>query len=63
MIAKKENDMGVIRYIGDCIKYAKRYPLKDGDFKIWIRNVLYVNAQPKYIHGRIITRLLDRRHQ
>ena len=50
--------MSFIRYIKDCIWFAKRYPLRDGKFFIWLRNVLYVNAQPRYWHGRIISRIL-----
>lgn len=51
--------MSFINYIKDCIEFAKRFPLRNGDNKrIWFRNVLYVNAQPKYWHGWIISKLL-----
>lgn len=55
--------MSIIRYIIDCRQFAKAFPFKKGKGKrmIWLRNVLYLNAQPKYLHGRIITWLLDRR--
>lgn len=48
----------LITYVKDCVRFAKRYPLNGGKFFVWIRNVLYVNAQPKYFIGRVITALL-----
>ena len=50
--------MYFINYVKDCIWYAKRYPLNGGKFRIWIRNVLYVNAQPKYLLGRVISSII-----
>ena len=50
--------MSFIRYIQDCINFAKRFPLGDGNKRIWLRNVLYCNAQPRYWHGRLIMKLL-----
>ena len=51
--------MSFINYIKDCIRFAKWYPLRKGDNpKIWLRNVLYCNAQPRYWHGRLISKLL-----
>lgn len=34
------------KYFPDVIRYMKRFPLGDGNFKIWLRNCLYVNWQP-----------------
>ena len=28
---------------------------------MWIRNVMYINSQPKYLYGRIIDKLLTGR--
>ena len=54
--------MSFIRYIKDCIHYAKSFPFRPGfNRRIWLRNVLYVNAQLKYWHGRMITRLIMQR--
>lgn len=50
--------MSFIRYIKDCIHYAKRFPCNGGKRMTWLRNVLYVNAQPKYWHGWLITKVL-----
>lgn len=50
--------MYLITYIKDCIHFAKRYPLNGGKPLLWFRNVLYVNAQPKYFFGRVITSIL-----
>ena len=50
--------MSFIRYIKDCIHFMKRFPLNGGNRKIYARNVLYCNAQPKYWHGRLIGRIL-----
>ena len=52
--------MSFIRYIRDCIHFAKKYPFEDGSKRIWLRNVLYINSQPKYLYGRIIDKLLSR---
>lgn len=49
--------MSFIGYIRDCIWFAKKFPRKDGSFWLHLRNVLYCNAQPKYWHGKIITKL------
>ena len=53
--------MSIVRYIKDCVHFAKRFPCKDGYKGTWIRNVLYCNAQPKYWHGRLISRLFERK--
>lgn len=51
--------MSFIKYIKDCIHFAKRYPFKHkGVKKVWLRNILYINAQPRYWHGRLISRIL-----
>lgn len=51
--------MSFINYIKDCVHFAKRFPLKKGDNRrIWLRNVLYCNAQPCYWHGKLITKIL-----
>lgn len=50
--------MYLFRYIKDCVWFAKRYPLNNGKPLVWFRNVLYVNAQPKYLLGRIISAIL-----
>lgn len=50
--------MSFIRYVKDCVHYAKRFPLINGSRRLWVRNVLYCNAQPKYWHGRLISKLL-----
>lgn len=50
--------MSFIRYVKDCVHYAKRFPLISGSRRLWLRNVLYCNAQPKYWHGRLISKLL-----
>lgn len=50
--------MSFIRYLQDCINFARRYPFQKGSRRIWLRNVLYCNAQPKYWHGKIITKIL-----
>lgn len=48
----------MIQYIKDCIHYAKRFPFTRGSCRKWLRNVLYVNAEPKYWYGRLITKIL-----
>lgn len=50
--------MSIINYIKDCKQYAKAFPFRGGSRWTWIRNVLYCNAQPKYWHGRIITKII-----
>ena len=51
--------MNFINYIKDCIHFAKRFPMgPNGNRKTWLRNVLYCNAQPRYWHGALITKLL-----
>lgn len=56
---QEEITMSFINYIKDCIRFAKWYPFRKGNnLKIWIRNVLYCNAQPRYWHGRLISKLL-----
>ena len=54
--------MYLFRYIKDCIDYIKRYPFdktnKKNKRKIYYRNVLYVNAQPRYFLGRVISNIL-----
>lgn len=54
--------MYLFEYIKDCKRFMKMYPFnKDSkeNKRIYYRNVLYVNAQPKYLLGRIITKILD----
>jgi len=51
-------NMSFLRYIKDCLDFAKEYPLNNGKRLLWIRNILYLNAQPKYWHGWLITKLL-----
>ena len=53
--------MSFIRYIKDCIHFARIYPFENGSKRLWLRNVLYINAQPKYWHGRLIDKLLNGR--
>ena len=56
-----ERSKRMIGYIKDCLEYAKRFPFKKGDkLLIWLRNVLYVNAQPRYWYGRLITKILSK---
>lgn len=50
--------MSFVNYVKDCIRFAKKFPFTGGNRRTWIRNVLYCNAQPKYLHGRIITKVL-----
>lgn len=52
--------MSFLRYIKDCLDFAKEYPLNKigGKRLLWIRNILYINAQPKHWHGWLITKLL-----
>ena len=46
--------MSFIKYIKDCIHFAKKYPFTHKGIKrIWLRNILYINAQPKYWISRI----------
>ena len=36
----------MVKYIIDVIKHARRFPYRKGDnFKIWLRNTLYLNWQ------------------
>lgn len=51
--------MYVIQYIKDCKRYMNWYPLTDkGNKRIYYRNVLYINSQPRYLFGRIMDRLI-----
>lgn len=54
--------MYLFEYIKDCKEFMKRYPFNKNDKnskrKIYLRNVLYVNAQPKYLLGRVISNIL-----
>lgn len=51
--------MSFIKYIKDCIHFAKRYTFTHkGIKKVWLRNILYINAQSRYWHGRLISRIL-----
>lgn len=53
--------MSFIKYIKDCIHFAKIYPfMHKGIKRIWLRNILYINAQPKYWHGRLISKILKK---
>ena len=52
--------MYLSRYIKDCKDYMKKYPLENGNNKrIYYRNVLYINSQPKYLLGRLIDKLIN----
>lgn len=56
--------MSFIKYIKDCIHFAKKYPFTHKGIKrIWLRNMLYINAQPKYWHGRLISRILKQKSE
>ena len=35
----------MIKYLIDVVKYMKRFPCRNGNRKIWLRNCLYVNWQ------------------
>lgn len=51
--------MSFIKFIKDCVHFAKRYPFTHKGIKrIWLRNILYINAQSKYWHGRLISKIL-----
>ena len=68
--------MYLFRYIKDVTDYMKTYPFKEYSYHkshtcnihiilkgrrlMYLRNALYVCAQPKYLLGRIITKLLER---
>ena len=55
--------MYLFEYIKDCKRFMRDYPFDNKDGKgnkrIYYRNVLYINAQPKYLLGRIITKILN----
>lgn len=53
--------MNIIKYIKDCLCFMKRFPYKKENgtsFSLYIRNVLYINAQPKYLYGKLVTKFL-----
>ena len=35
----------MIKYLIDVVKYMKKFPCRNGNRKIWLRNCLYVNWQ------------------
>ena len=59
---RKSKMFYLVEYIKDCKRYMKLFPYHNEDGKgnkrIYVRNVLYCNAQPKYLLGRIITKAL-----
>ena len=54
--------MYLFEYIKDCKNFMKMYPFRNldgkGNKRIYYRNVLYINAQPKYFLGRVISKIL-----
>ena len=51
--------MYLVRYIKDCRRYMRDYPLTEyGNKRIYYRNVLYNNSQPRYLLGLIIDKLI-----
>lgn len=47
--------MYLVRYVKDCRRFMRDYPINDKtNKKIYYRNVLYINSQPKYALGRFI---------
>ncbi len=51
--------MYLVTYIKDCKRYMRDYPLtKDGNKRIYYRNVLYINSQPRYLFGRLIDKII-----
>ena len=53
--------MYLIEYITDCKNYVKLFPYEEkphSSKRIYWRNVLYINAQPKYFLGRVISKII-----
>lgn len=51
--------MYLTRYIKDCKWFAEQFPNEgEGSTLIWVRNVLYCSAKPKYFLGRLILWLI-----
>ena len=47
--------MYLLHYVKDCKWFAEQFPYDGkGSKLLWVRNVLYCNAQPKYFSGRLI---------
>ena len=47
-------------FIKDCIRYSKVCPFTTGSRVLYIRNLIYLNSQPKYFYGRCIDFILNR---
>ena len=51
--------MYLVTYIKDCKRYMRDYPLtQKGNKRVYYRNVLYINSQPRYLLGRFIDRCI-----
>lgn len=51
--------MYLVRYVKDCRRFMRDYPPDEKtNKKIYYRNVLYINSQPKYALGRFIDRII-----